>query len=393
MSSLSYPGKVWQHLRRLVPRTGFHFDRPLVLLHSDDWGRAGLRDDEALRQLRAAGLAMGERPYDLYSLETALDLGEITSTLRRHRDAAGRSPCLSMNFVVANLDFSKMAADNFKEIHLLPLTEGLPEGWRRPGLMEVCLEGIAEGLFQPALHGTTHFCRVAVERNLAAGGERSDLLRLLWRAGVPYIHWRMPWLGYEYWDPELPADERFLPAKVQGSLIGQTVGLFTKLFSTVPVSACPPGYRANEDTLRTWAGYGVRVVQNGPGTMTPPHIDGNGILQLTRTVEFEPATDKGFSLERSVHDAEECFARGIPAIISVHSINFHSAIRDFRSRTLALLDEYLTLLKARHPDLLYLHDQDLEQLIHQGSYEGAEERVPVQVTSRKFTSAQVGRTA
>ena len=36
--------KLWQRGIDMFPTAGFHFDRPLLLLQSDDWGRAGLRD-------------------------------------------------------------------------------------------------------------------------------------------------------------------------------------------------------------------------------------------------------------------------------------------------------------------------------------------------------------
>ncbi len=386
---MTFAGKLWQRGLDLLPVAGFHFDRPLVLLQSDDWGRVGLRDQPGLEQLRAAGLELGERPSDFYTLETAEDVTSLAATLKRHRDSCGRHPCIEMNFILANLDFAKMSADGFRQIHLLPLAEGLPLGWTRAGRMESLREGIADGVFYPALHGTTHFSRSAVERNLSGEGERASLLRSLWRAGTPYIHWRMPWIGYEYWDPELPEDERFLSGERQIELIGQTVGAFAKLFTTLPRSACAPGYRANDDTHRAWARHGIRVAQNGPGALVPPHFDRRDILQLARTVEFEPATDAAFSVEACLQQAEGCFARGIPAIVSVHSINFHSTVKDFRSRTLSLLDEFLTALESKHADLLYLHDQDLHELVTQGSYETAGGGPKVKVIRKNFTKSQV----
>jgi len=383
--------KLWRLGRDVLPVDGFHFERPLVLLQSDDWGRAGQRDQEGLEQLRSAGLVLGEHPYDSYTLETAEDLATLGAAMKRHRDSAGRHPCLEMNFILANLDLAKMSADGFRQLYLRPLTEGLPLGWVRPGLIEAYRDGIAEGIFHPAMHGSTHFCQSAIERHLTDSGERGSLLRALWTAGTPYIHWRMPWIGYEYWDPEGSGDH-FLPASQQSELIGQAMRIFSQMFSTLPYSACAPGYRANKDTHRIWARHGIRVAQNGPTALAPPpYLDRDGILHLYRTVEFEPAVDAAFSVESRLRRAEDCFRRGIPAIISVHSINFHSSLKDFRSRTLALLDDFLSALEAKHPDLLYLHDGDICELVHKGSFETKQGSVCVKVTKRRFTMPALGR--
>ena len=384
-------GKAVQRGRDLLPITGFHFDRPLVLLQSDDWGRVGLRDQEGVDQLRSAGLALGERPYDLYSLETAEDLEALRAVLKRHGDANGRNPVLGMNFVVANLDFARMRSDDLRRIHLLPLADGLPQGWSRPGLLDSYRSGVAEGVFAAALHGSTHFCRPAMERELASGGERADLIRTLWQAGTPYIHWRMPWIGYEYWDPSQPDDERFLSAHEQLASIGYSVGAFAKLFAILPRSACAPGYRAGENTHRAWAQHGIRVAQNGLGTPLPPHFDRHRILNVSRTVEFEPCTDAEFSLQACVRQAEASFEHGMPAIVSVHSINFHSTVSDFRNKTLPLLDRFLSLLESEHPNLLYLHDEDLYHLVSGGRYDAQPGSVQLNVTEKKFTRTQFAK--
>ncbi len=233
------------------------------------------------------------------------------------------------------------------------------------------------------------FCRSAVERELANSGDRAELIRTLWRAGTPYIHWRMPWIGYEYWDPGCKEDERMLPRKKQNESIGHGVGLFAKLFSVLPRSACAPGYRADRHTHRTWSEYGIRIAQNGPGTHTLPHFAEGGLLHLYRTVDFEPAINSAFSVESCVSHAESCFQRGIPAIVSVHSINFHSTVHNFRDKTLLVLDEFLTALSSKHSDLLYLHDEDLYDLVEKGSYETSGGPVRINVTKKKFIRARV----
>ena len=388
---MSYIRKLWQRGRELFPIEGFYFDRPIVMLQSDDWGRAGLHDQEGLDHLHSSGIVLGERSYDHYTLETAEDLAALRALLDGHRDATGRAACVGMNFIVANLDLPRMEADGYREIHILPLAEGLPQGWNRPGLMAAYRAGGERGVFNPALHGVTHFCRAAVERELLAGGERASLLRTMWNAGTPYIHWRMPWIGYEYWDPGKSAEDRFSSAAVQQELIGKAVGLFGKLFSTLPHSACAPGYRANDDTLRAWAQYGIRVTQNGPGTLTPPHFDRHCMLHLYRNVEFEPSTDPSISVENCVQRARACFKRGLPAIVSIHSINFQSSVNGFRNRTIALLDRFLAEVQAAHPDVLYLHDEDMLQLVEKGFYETAQGTERMNVTRKKFTRHEMGR--
>src|SRR5271170_2458382 len=112
------------------------FDRPLVLFQSDDWGRVGIRDREGWAELQKAGLNLGEKPYDSYSLETAEDVRALAEVLKKHHDSTGRSPSMVMNFIMANLDFDRCLEPGQKGIPLRPLTAGWPGKWRRPQLLQ-----------------------------------------------------------------------------------------------------------------------------------------------------------------------------------------------------------------------------------------------------------------
>jgi hypothetical protein len=377
---IDFVRKLWS--RETKPHShSFSFDSPLVLLQSDDWGRVGVRDKEGYESLRASGIRLGENPYDFYTLETAGDVLALRDVLKRHRDYTGRTASLVMNFVMANLDFPKMAQANFKQIELLPLIEGLPGSWTRPGLFEAYRQGIADEVFYPALHGLTHFCTLAAENAVARGGDRGDLLRALWRAETPYIHWRMPWIGYEYANPEKP-QAGFLSAENQARLISQAANIFEKLFSRKPASACAPGYRANRDTHLAWTKCGVRVAQNGSGSPLPPQMDDCEILNLHRTVDIEP-TQRDLPVEKYVQLAENCFARGIPAVVSIHAINFHSTLKDFRTPTLQTLDQFFSALQAKHPNLLFVHDADVYDIVTRGKLRTSYGQLPVTVKTRE----------
>jgi hypothetical protein len=365
---------------------GLVFSRPLVLLQSDDWGRIGVRDRQGFELLCSSGLALGENPYDLYTLETAEDVAVLCGMLRRHRDSTGRSPCLVTNFILANLDFQKMAADDFQNIYLLPLAEGLPGAWHRPGLFEAYRQAIAEGSFYPGLHGLTHFCQASVQQILANAGARAAQLRTLWQAETPYIYWRMPWVGYEYCKPENP-HKGFLNAEQHLTLVQRAAELFTTLFALPPVSACAPGYRANRDTRLAWRQCGVKVMQNGPGTSPLPYLDDQGLLTLCRSLDFEPAYAEP-SLPANMRLADESFARGAPLVISVHSINFHSTVKNFRDPTVDALDRFLSALEARYPDLLYVHDGDLYDLVTNGKLMASQASVSVTVSRPAMARAR-----
>ena len=362
---------------------GFSFGRPLVLLQSDDWGRVGVRDHQGWEELHANGVNLGESPYDFYSLETADDVLALRDVLARHRDSTGRSACVVMNFLLANLDFPRMAECGSKEILLKLLTEGLPGRWQRPGLLEAYRTGIADGIFYPALHGLTHFCCQAVARELGDGGTRGDLLRTLWKAETPYIYWRMPWIGYEYYDPQ---KSQFLSGEKQAQLIREATACFREFLGVAPVSACAPGYRANRDTHHAWAACGVKVAQNGSGTPALPHMDSCGMLNLYRTIDFEPA-HRPLPVDHYLQLAANAFAAGAPLIISSHSINFHSSLKDFRCSTLKALDQLLTALEANYPDLLYVHDGDLYEMVTRGRLAGPDRTVSIDV--RKNENAEV----
>lgn len=357
---------------------GFAFSRPLVVLQSDDWGRVGVRDREGYEYLRAHGLRLGERPYDLYSLETADDVCALAAMLRRHRDSTERPPCVIMNVCTANLDFEKMRDTGFRTLHLLPLANGLPANWSRPGLVESYRAGIEEGLFRPGLHGVTHFCSHALATALAENGERAHLLRLLWQAGTPYIFWRMPWVGYEYWNPEKP-HSGFLSREAQQELVRQACKNFSQLFGVRPTSACAPGCRSNENTHRAWAAEGIYVGESGSGSgLHPPHIDEYGVLHTYRSFDFEPS-QRELEVEKYLEIAAAYFSRGLPVVISVHSINFHSTLKDFRSRSIAALDQLLTALEKKYPELLYVNDEDLYGIVTEGAFHNRATRVKVTV--------------
>jgi hypothetical protein len=188
----------------------------------------------------------------------------------------------------------------------------------------------------------------------------------------------MPWIGYEYWNPERP-QAGFLDLGGQREVIGEACRNFMALFGTQPSSACAPGCRANRNTLQAWADQGIHVAENGTGDgLKAPHVDEFGVLHLYRTIDFEPSQSE-LDPEKYLQIAGNCFSKGLPVVVSTHSVNFHSTVKDFRTPTLAVLDALLTALEAKYPELLYVHNEDLYNIVTQGAL--ARGKVKVAVTA------------
>jgi hypothetical protein len=242
--------------------------------------------------------------------------------------------------------------------------------------MEAYRAGISEGVFFPALHGLTHFCPIAVEDALEKDRQRAELLKTLWDCETPYIYWRMPWIGYEYWNPG-KSRAGFLRPELQQVQIRKAKECFSALFGVAPVAACAPGYYANHDTRQAWANSGVRVVQNGTDKgLRSPCMDNFELLHVHRTIDLEPH-HQDLPVEKFLEIAGNYFARGLPVVISTHAINFHSTLKDFRTPTLTALDALLTALETKYPELLYVHDQDLYAIVTEGVFQSRNEHVSV----------------
>jgi hypothetical protein len=127
-------------------------------------------------------------------------------------------------------------------------------------------------------------------------------------------------------------------------------------------------------------------VQNGTGSgLRPPHLDEFGLLHLYRSIDFEPS-QRELEIEKYLEIAGACLSRGLPIILSMHSINFHSTLKDFRSSSLDALDKLLGALEAKYPELLYVNDEDLYRIVTEGAFESDAAKVKITVNRQGWTS-------
>lgn len=328
--------------------------RPTVLIQSDDWGRVGSPSLESITNLKNDGYRIGESAWDFYGLESDNDLYCLGDTLSRHVDMDGNPVCMTANFIMANADLRRMSKEGFTDFRFVPINEGFPVPWENVGILNSYRKLIASGVFYPALHGFTHFSQQAMLNAWHDGGEMGRRARALIQQDIPYLASLTPEYNFALMN-KAGGMMRFLDEVSQRQWIDMGVKLFTKSFGFQPVSACAPGYRANQLTYRLWFEHGLKVAQTASGEVA---YEEEGLLFIPRTVFFEPAlAEKSMDVVKiALLQAVRAVEQGKMIVICSHSINYIEKNLGKRQESLDALDKLLKGLKIRFPNLRFAND-------------------------------------
>src|SRR5262249_2295115 len=153
------------------------------------------------------------------------------------------------NFITANLELRRMLHENFRTLHLLPVSQGFPDPWQE-NLADTYREMVARKIFVPGFHGFTHFCYQTYARHMGAGNELGQRIRLVAERDIPYLARYTPELNFALVKRVLGADDRFLTATEQAEWMDRGLSVFQDLFGRLPLTACFPGYRGNDNSVR-----------------------------------------------------------------------------------------------------------------------------------------------
>jgi hypothetical protein len=161
--------------------------RPTVLIHSDDWGRVGLPNTQALLNIKKKQKTTGASPWDYYGAETLEDLEKLKDTLIKIKDRDGRIPCITANIIMANADLQRMREENFSSFRAVSIKNGFPPPWPKWDIVAQYNRMIEAGVFYPALHGYTHFSPEMMLNAWHDKGELGERARILFENDTPYL--------------------------------------------------------------------------------------------------------------------------------------------------------------------------------------------------------------
>ena len=103
---------------------GSKTNRKIIVFSVDDYGNVRLNSNDARINMDAAGMKVYSRFDALDTLETKQDLELLYKVLNSVKDKNGRSAVFTPFALPCNIDFEKMAAEDFQKYHFetLPVT-------------------------------------------------------------------------------------------------------------------------------------------------------------------------------------------------------------------------------------------------------------------------------
>jgi hypothetical protein len=351
---------------------------PVVIFESDDWGTIRLRDRQAFDAMQSNGLELSRSPYNTFDcLERREDLESLIDTLSLYRNRNGEHPSFTLNTVLCNPIFEKIAGTGFEEYH----SESLFESYQRyygQDLSQIWKDGILRQLIHPQFHAREHLNVYLWMRDLARGLEPT---RFAFRHGFFSLRTKTSSPVQRHYVAAFSPDcsdhfEAICCAAKDGlNRFEAAFGFRSKTFIGCnyvwPVELEPILFESGIVHLQTrLKRFAPNFNQRGKRTVMR-HFTGQrnpyGQSFGVRNVLFEPYLDPAKDwVTSALRQIEHSFFFKAPAIVCTHRINYCSHInRELPKRALYLLSELLRQITRRWPDIRFLTSASLADTLQQ----------------------------
>lgn len=356
----------------LIP--GWHTNRKIVVIESDDWGCIRMSSKKSLTQLKKAGVIIND-PYNLYdSLASQDDLELLFDLLSSFKDFNSNHPVITANTIVANPDFKKIKESNYREYYFEEFRETFRHYPFHKNSFDIWKEGMKSKVFYPQYHGRDH---VNIFRWL-------EKLRLKDENVIKGFNHNVFGLKNENSKNIRDGYMRALDFRsnqerevINNNLI-QGMKIFESIFGYKSRSFIAPSYIWSECNEKNLAEQGVKYFQ-GISYQYIPKVDApkldrrfhyigqkNNLSQcyLTRNAFFEPAVEKNYSVETTLRRISLAFKYKKPAIIGSHRLNFVGCINNKnRDNNLKHLKILIEKIFKKWPDVEFMTSDKLGDLI------------------------------
>lgn len=358
---------------------GFHTNRKLVVLESDDWGSIRMPSKETFERLKSLGDnpdADGFLSNDC--LESESDLEALYKVLGSVTDGAGKTPVLTANFAVANPNFDKI---NLEEgiYEYEPFYETYKKYYGENRVLDIIKDGYSRGLFFPQLHCREHLNVGRWMRDIQQRKPDTVLAFENKTMGVGASFCETNRFGYmDAFNTDCASDEKL------AEILEDSIKMFEEIFgykSSTFVASC---FVWNEQLEECLNRNGIRYIQSAPWQNKPIGTNGvyklkrvlhytgqrnkNGQLYSVRNCDFEPAynQDPNAYVNSCIREISLAFKANKPVIISTHRFNYIGSINpQNREDNLKGLKLLLDSIVEQYPDVEFVTSEELFNIMVQ----------------------------
>lgn len=364
-------------IHNLLNIPGWHTDRKIVVIESDDWGSVRMPSREVYEEFLRQDVRVDNDPYCRYDgLATKEDLTNLFDVLDSVRDKNGHPAVLTADSVVANPDFERIKNSGFDKYYYEPFTETLNKSPRHDGAFDMWREGIEREVFHPQFHGREHLNVKKWMKTLREGHRSTRMAFDLGSFGLTAAV--DPTLKNNYMGAfNSGLEEDILNYKC---IIREGLELFEKIFDYRSESFIATTYTWNPKIESFLKDYGVKYLQ-GLITQKIPHGDdcniefrkrnfqgkrsNVGLVYLMRNVFFEPSqSNVSDTVGECMTRINQAFRWGKAAVICAHRLNFIGSIdKSNTDRNLPMFKELLRRIVKQWSDVEFMSSDQLGNLI------------------------------
>ncbi len=362
---------------------GFHTERHLVVIESDDWGSIRMPSAEVYRKLQKAG----DHPEnDAFlrndCLENVADLTALFAILTSVKDKNGSPAVMTANFAMANPDFDKI--DPINDAYFFePFTDTYKRYYPDQDVFSCVQDGIKSSCFVPQLHCREH---MNVNRWM------NDLKQQKYDTVIAFQN-HMIGTGASF-SQENPFgymdafNSNFTSDAELSNVVHEAMELFENTFGKKSETFVASCFVWNDALEKALCEVGVRGIQSGCWQNLPVCTEeGNalrrklrftgqknriGQVYTVRNCTYEPAYQ-----QTPMKSAKECldqimraFHNRKPAIINSHRFNYIGSInRENARENLKGLSWLLQTIIDNIPDAEFISTAELLRIIDRRSYE------------------------
>jgi len=356
--------------------TGWRTNRRIIVFESDDWGSIRMPSYAIYEQLLRDGIRVDKCTYNrIDSLESEEDLSSLFDVLVKFRDKYGNHPVITANTCVANPDFDKIRASDYKIYYYEPSIETLKRYPFHKNVFALWKLGIKENIFYPQFHGREH---VNIPLWLKLLQENNEVFIKAFDLGLWGIGPEVLKTSKIHIQAAFDASDESEILN-QHEIIKEGLNLFQSLFGYRSRSFIANNFIWDKSLNATLAKSGTEFIQGMKYQILPVnnrhkrelifHFTGEmndlGQVYTVRNCNFDPGETPDLdNMSNCLGQIKNAFFWKKPAIISTHRLNYIGSIdKSNRTKNLSLFKQLIHQIIKNWPDVEFRTSVELGDII------------------------------